>query len=65
MKDGPYVSPEEAVAIFTAAVHWLESRKFMHIPFPPLNYKNDTKIFVLCLERLKEAYSVKSRLNQS
>jgi pre-mRNA-processing factor 8 len=65
LKDGPYVTPEEAVAILTTAVHWLESRKFIHIPFPPLNYKNDTKIFVLCLERLKEAYSVKSRLNQS
>jgi pre-mRNA-processing factor 8 len=53
------------VTIFTTMVHWLESRKFVHIPFPPLNYKNDTKIFVLCLERLKEAYSVKSRLNQT
>lgn len=57
------MTPEEAVAIYTTAVHWLESRKFVHIPFPPLNYKNDTKLFVLCLERLKEAYSVKSRLN--
>lgn len=65
LKDGPYVTSEEAVAIYTTAVHWLESRKFQHIPFPPLNYKNDTKLFVLCLERLKEAYSVKSRLNQS
>lgn len=63
LKDGPYVTSEEAVAIYTTAVHWLESRKFQHIPFPPLNYKNDTKLFVLCLERLKEAYSVKSRLN--
>lgn len=65
LKDGPYVTSEEAIAIYTTAVHWLESRKFQHIPFPPLNYKNDTKLFVLCLERLKEAYSVKSRLNQS
>lgn len=32
---------------------------------PPINYKHDTKLFVLALERLKEAYSVKSRLNQS
>lgn len=46
-------------------VHWLESRKFNHIPFPPINYKHDTKLFILALERLKEAYSVKSRLNQS
>eukprot|EP01119_Soliformovum_irregulare_P013939 TRINITY_DN3762_c0_g1_i1.p1 TRINITY_DN3762_c0_g1~~TRINITY_DN3762_c0_g1_i1.p1 ORF type:complete len:2371 (+),score=727.16 TRINITY_DN3762_c0_g1_i1:597-7115(+) len=64
LKDGPYVSAEEAVAIYTTTVHWLESRKFSPIPFPPLNYKHDTKLLILALERLKEAYSVKSRLNQ-
>lgn len=64
-KDGPYITPEEAVAIYTATVHWLESRKFSPIPFPPLSYKHDTKLLILALERLKEAYSVKSRLNQS
>jgi pre-mRNA-processing factor 8 len=65
LKDGPYVSAEEAVAIHTTTVHWLESRRFRHIPFPPLSYKHDTKLLILALERLKEAYSVKSRLNQS
>ena len=65
LKDGPYLSYDEAVSIYATLVHWLESRKFMHIPFPPVNYKHDTKLFVLALERLKEAYSVKSRLNQS
>ncbi|KFG51101.1 pre-mRNA processing splicing factor PRP8, partial [Toxoplasma gondii MAS] len=64
LKDGPYITGEEAVAIYTTAVHWLESRKFTHIPFPPLNYKHDTKLLILALERLKELYSVKSRLNQ-
>lgn len=65
LKDGPYISSEEAVAIYTTTVHWLESRKFSPIPFPPLSYKHDTKLLVLCLERLKESYSVKTRLNQS
>ncbi|KTW31264.1 pre-mRNA-processing-splicing factor 8 [Pneumocystis jirovecii RU7] len=65
LKDGPYVTAEEAVAIYTATVHWLESRKFSPIPFPPLSYKHDTKLLVLALERLKEAYSVKGRLNQN
>eukprot|EP00735_Rhodelphis_limneticus_P013308 TRINITY_DN692_c0_g1::TRINITY_DN692_c0_g1_i1::g.28748::m.28748 TRINITY_DN692_c0_g1::TRINITY_DN692_c0_g1_i1::g.28748 ORF type:complete len:2358 (+),score=811.76,sp/Q99PV0/PRP8_MOUSE/82.36/0.0,PROCN/PF08083.6/1.3e-219,PRP8_domainIV/PF12134.3/8.5e-126,U6-snRNA_bdg/PF10596.4/8.9e-94,PRO8NT/PF08082.6/6.6e-81,U5_2-snRNA_bdg/PF10597.4/3.6e-69,PROCT/PF08084.6/1.3e+04,PROCT/PF08084.6/1.4e-48,RRM_4/PF10598.4/1.8e-44,JAB/PF01398.16/9.6e-08,Lipocalin_3/PF12702.2/0.43 TRINITY_DN692_c0_g1_i1:123-7076(+) len=64
LKDGPYVNPEEAVAIFTTTVHWLESRKFAPIPFPPLNYKHDTKLLILALERLREAYNVKARLNQ-
>eukprot|EP00917_Polyrhabdina_sp_WS-2016_P008736 GHVP01019511.1.p1 GENE.GHVP01019511.1~~GHVP01019511.1.p1 ORF type:complete len:2341 (+),score=339.36 GHVP01019511.1:584-7606(+) len=64
LKDGPYLSGEEAVALYTTAVHWLEARKFTHIPFPPLNYKHDTKLLILALEALKEAYSVKSRLNQ-
>ncbi|KAI0795323.1 NUC071 domain-containing protein [Irpex lacteus] len=55
---------DEAVAIYTATVHWLESRKFSPIPFPPLNYKHDTKLLVLALEKLKEAYSVKGLLSR-
>jgi pre-mRNA-processing factor 8 len=34
LNDGPYTSAEEAVAIYTATVHWLESQKFAPIPFP-------------------------------
>jgi len=64
LKDGPYISSEVAVAIYTSTVHWLESRKFSPIPFPPLAYKHDTKLLILALERLKEVYSVKARLNQ-
>lgn len=64
MQDGPYVTPEEAVAIYTTTVHWLESRKFAPIPFPPLSYKHDTKLLILALERLKEQYTVAVRLNQ-
>ncbi|KAK4522662.1 hypothetical protein GAYE_PCTG14G0552 [Galdieria yellowstonensis] len=65
LKDGPYVSAEEAVAMYTTMVHWLESRRFSSIPFPPLSYKHDTKLLILCLERLKEQYTVKTRLNQN
>jgi pre-mRNA-processing factor 8 len=65
LKDGPYVSPEEAVAIYTTAVHWLESRRFSPIPFPPLSYKHDTKLLILALERLKEQYTAAVRLNQN
>ncbi|CAL8460792.1 g323 [Coccomyxa elongata] len=64
LKDGPYVTPEEAVAIYTTTVHWLESRKFSPIQFPPLSYKHDTKLLILALERLKEQYTVAVRLNQ-
>ena len=35
LKDGPYISPEEAVAIYTTTVHWFEARRFAPIPFPP------------------------------
>ena len=55
-QDGPYITAEEAVAIYTTTVHWLESRRFSPIPFPPLSYKHDTKLLILALERLKEAY---------
>ena len=64
LQDGPYISAEEAVAIYTTTVHWLESRRFSPIPFPPLSYKHDTKLLILALERLKEAYRfVLSKLN--
>ncbi|KAI3630235.1 hypothetical protein MIR68_011670 [Amoeboaphelidium protococcarum] len=63
LREGPYVSPEEAVALYTTMVHWLESRKFAPIPFPPLSYKHDTKILILALEKLKENYSVTTRMN--
>ncbi|KAF9623953.1 hypothetical protein IFM89_006680 [Coptis chinensis] len=44
LKDGPYISPEEAVAMYTTTVHWLEQRKFSPIPFPPLSYKHDVNL---------------------
>lgn len=65
LKDGPYVSSEEAVAMYTTTVHWLESRQFAPIPFPPLSYQHDTKILVLALERLKEMFAAKTKLNTS
>ena len=52
-------------ALCQTQVHWLESRKFSPIPFPPLSYKHDTKLLILALERLKENYGINSRLNQN
>ena len=65
LKDSSYISPEEAVAIYTTMVHWLENRKFATIPFLPLSYKYDTKLLILILEQMKVAYIVKTLLNQS
>ena len=62
-QDGPYITAEEAVAIYTTTVHWLESRRFSPIPFPPLSYKHDTKLLILALERLKEAYRSEENKN--
>ena len=62
---GPYLTPEEGVAIYTVTVKWLESRKFSPIPFPPLSYKHDTKLLVLALDDLKERYGSMQRLNAS
>lgn len=62
-KEGSFVSPEEGVEIYMNMVNWLESRKFVPIPFPPINYKHDSKILILALENLKEAYQGNSRLN--
>ncbi|CAK7904636.1 pre-mRNA-splicing factor 8 [[Candida] anglica] len=62
-RQGPSVTPDQAVTVFQTMVHWLESRKFSPIPFPPLSYKHDTKLLVLALENLKESYSAAARLN--
>ena len=62
-KNGPELTPQEATAIFSTMVDWLEARKFSPIPFPPLTHKNDTKILVLALENLKDTYTSKVRLN--
>lgn len=64
-KNGPEITPDEATAIFSTMVDWLEKRDFSPIPFPPLTYKNDTKILVLTLENLKDAYGSKVRLNSA
>eukprot|EP01029_Cantina_marsupialis_P024439 TRINITY_DN628_c0_g1_i5.p1 TRINITY_DN628_c0_g1~~TRINITY_DN628_c0_g1_i5.p1 ORF type:complete len:2322 (-),score=828.59 TRINITY_DN628_c0_g1_i5:259-7224(-) len=64
LKDGPFVGLEEGVAIFNLACMWLESRRIPKIKFPPVSYKHDQKILTLTLERLKENFSVKTRLNQ-
>lgn len=64
-KEGPYVSPDEGVAVYTTMVNWLESRRFVPIPFPPINYKHDTKVLILALENLKDRYLAKGRLNSS
>lgn len=60
-----YVSSDEAVAIYTTTVHWLLSRKYQPVAFPPLNYKNDIKLLILAMERLKEPFAAALRLNQA
>ena len=65
LAEGPYLRPEEAVAIHSLLFSWLEGRRFLHVPFPANNYKHDTKLIGLALERLKETYSVRAKLNQA
>ena len=62
--DSPALAHSVYAVADTTTVHWLESRKFTPIPFPPLSYKHDTKLLILALERLKEQYTVAVRLNQ-
>lgn len=56
---------DECVMLHHMLVNWLDIIDYQSILFPPVNYKHDTKMLILGLERLKESYSVKSRLNQS
>ncbi|CAF4656302.1 unnamed protein product, partial [Rotaria sp. Silwood2] len=41
LKNGPYITTKEAVAIYTTVVHWLESRRFSLISFPSLTYNHN------------------------
>ena len=63
IKDGPAIQNDESVAIYTTLLHWLESRHFSAIPFPPPTYKHDTKLLTLALEQLKEAHATLPKLN--
>ena len=63
MKDGgTYISGVEGSAIFSMVTHWLESRKYVPVKFPPLSYKHDNRLLILALERLRDAYDVRGRL---
>jgi pre-mRNA-processing factor 8 len=61
--EGPFISVDDAVGLYTTAARWLESRRFRPIPLPPVQYKHDTKLLVLALERLREPYNLSSRLS--
>lgn len=65
MSKGPLISGQQASVIYQMLVEWLEFMKFQYIPFPSVNYKHDTKIFVLALEKLREPFTIKSKLNQT
>ena len=65
LEEGPYVAPDDAVALYTSFVRWLESRHYTVIPFPPLAYKHDTKLLTLALERIKELYQGVPRLTST
>jgi hypothetical protein len=56
----PVAAPQPPLASLSAP----PPPRYQPIPFPPLNYKHDTKLLILALERLKEQYVVAVRLNQ-
>ena len=65
LKEGPFIGTEESVTMLKAMSEWLESRKFQIIPFPPMQYKHDTKMLVLALESLRFGHDVSMRMNQT
>lgn len=64
LKEGPFIGAEESVAMLKAMAEWLESRKFQVIPFPPMQFKHDTKMLVLGLESLRFGHDISMRMNQ-
>jgi pre-mRNA-processing factor 8 len=56
LEQGPNIDTDEASGLITMMSHWLESRNFVPIKAPAVNYKHDTKILTLSLDKLKEQY---------
>ena len=65
LENGPYLEIKEATACFELMVNYLDKINFSPISFPPMHYKNDSKLLLLALDKLNQQYSVKSRLNQA
>ncbi|EAY02411.1 pre-mRNA processing 8 protein homolog PRP8 [Trichomonas vaginalis G3] len=65
LKEGPYITPEQGVAMLTTMQNWLEMRQFTPIPFPPMQYKHDTKMLILALENMRFGHDVSMRMNQT
>lgn len=65
LKEGPYITPEQGVAMVTTMQNWLEMRQFTPIPFPPMQYKHDTKMLILALENLRFGHDISQRMNQT
>jgi pre-mRNA-processing factor 8 len=62
--NGPSMTPAEAVGTYTTLVNWFDIRRIFSIQFPSVNYKNDSKLLILALERLKDIFLIVSgRLN--
>eukprot|EP00792_Barthelona_sp_PAP020_P004627 TRINITY_DN2246_c0_g1_i1.p1 TRINITY_DN2246_c0_g1~~TRINITY_DN2246_c0_g1_i1.p1 ORF type:complete len:2283 (-),score=561.88 TRINITY_DN2246_c0_g1_i1:22-6870(-) len=66
LKEGPFLHTQEAIGIYKIAIAWFSRIGLTEnkIEFPQQNYRHDTHILLLALERLKDQYLSKSFLNQ-
>lgn len=59
------LAPRRTVQDTSSAFAAVQARKYQAVVFPPLNYKNDIKLLILAMERLKEPFAAALRLNQA
>ena len=64
LKDGPYVTPRKQSPFTPRTVHWLESRRFSPIPFPPLSTSTTRKLLISGARAAQRELLVNARLNQ-
>ncbi|CAF3750017.1 unnamed protein product [Rotaria sp. Silwood1] len=59
LKNGPYITTKEAVAIYTTVVHWLESRRLLHRLFSHLDDSDIDDILISLATTIEEYHRSK------
>jgi len=63
LEQGPYIKINEIISLYRIIVRWSEIKHLKKIPFPTHDYKFGSKILLICLDGLKDQFSMNSKLN--
>lgn len=61
VRDGPLLTPDEGVRLYTAAAAYVSARGVGRIPFPPVGHRHDAKLLAIALDGIRAAHASASR----